>query len=1456
MRRGSVKKRETSIWRRLIAVVLSIAMILCMFPSTALETKAEVTLRKPVIAEGSGTATGRKVTWDCIWFGNYPQTEIVAEPSQCGTYGNEYWGSEDDYEVNIGLYVKLQRATYDSCGDTTISGVKYRRIKKEDAVYVGEGSNYYSWSDSSTYHYFRYDPIKWRVLSIDGNSAFLLTDRVLDEQIYNLGSSIVTWETSAIRSWLNGYGNEYNTENFMDSAFSSAEQNVIKTTNVENKDNLIYGIDGGNNTNDKVFLLSESEVYSTDVAKSYGFLKEGYEYDVARRSGSSTYAKARGTFAAVYTETVGATSPVDSGNCYWWLRSPDYVGNSAIYASCDGYVFDYLYKESSQSNGVRAALNLDLSSNLWSYAGTVCSDGTDGTMNEGGSSGEGDDSENENSGGNISTDSFIKKCSDNIVFACPNLENLGTAELKGPELSLAGYKFNLFKTDVNMSLPFFNKNNIKIKIDAETKTAEVLLGIKEKELDTSDDDKYWTETYREVKSLVSACGGETDSTKLWNRFSKLRGKLKKLDANAVFKAKGNFAGYMKLQMNDDGTIQKILEGGMAAGFEANGSVKTPLWWIIYSEFKLGGSIDGKTYLTVDNTKSITMEGNVELAIKPSIALGADAVIVDVKGGIEGKIGGKVTFPWEEFKSSVTAYLTGKGFIKVNTIIPNLSGEFPYNFPKVELYPNLGKVTKTLSALQYDEPDPVTNQKIKSMTVNTEGAVDATKDALVYENAKPAMIPLADGTILMVYLDDTDGQAKLMYRIYNGSEWSEASEVYREGNLDTAGYLYSYGDKVYVIFESSSQKIMEDMSEDEIASYMNLYIAEYTEDGFSAPKQIGNTGTWKYDYQLAEHDGQLSAIWAENSDNDVMLTSGSTRIYESQLTNDSWGQATLLTEIADTITEAASGIVGDTFTIAYIKENQLYFCGKTTDIKKAIEDATRIDSPVIQNGKLYVRADGRLYSYDGTDFTDRKVECSTTYQIYDDSVYWVQQNNYNSEILCQTMDSDVQPVAITDEGGYVGGFTIVKNRNGKPLLSYTCQQVEEDSQEENPYGLTLLKSTENMTRYQAEVTNVAYDILSFTPGEKNFIDVTVCNTGTEEIHQTVLTIQDGDTVLYSDVVAEHMIAGETLECSVPVAIPENFAKENLTFSLKAAEDFKEDSIQSYEIETCLRDVEITPNGFDEVLVKNNALDTAKDVTIIVRNENEKGAEIRKILVGDLKSGESKKVSIQADWLKAVKDEVTKKKYLYCEVLQQGDEYELWNNSIVIERMINETKPSKTPASPSSVKIAGITLSGLSRQIAAGKKIKLVASVFPVNAANKAVTWKSSNTKVATVSASGIVTIKKGSGGKSVTITASATDGSGISASWRIKSMKGVVKKVSISGRKTVKAGKSLKLKAKVSASKGANKKLKWESNNTRYAKVSSAGKVTTYKAGKGKKVKITALTTDGSNKKKSVTIKIK
>lgn len=134
--------------------------------------------------------SGQKVTWDCVWFGSYPQSEATSDDS---TY-NELVSSD----------------AWDDNNEATINGTKYRRMKAQDATFANcsdkEDSYSYNWSDQTTYHYFQYEPIKWRVLNVSAEEALLVSDAALDDQKYNTNDMPVTWEKSSMRSWLNGYG--------------------------------------------------------------------------------------------------------------------------------------------------------------------------------------------------------------------------------------------------------------------------------------------------------------------------------------------------------------------------------------------------------------------------------------------------------------------------------------------------------------------------------------------------------------------------------------------------------------------------------------------------------------------------------------------------------------------------------------------------------------------------------------------------------------------------------------------------------------------------------------------------------------------------------------------------------------------------------------------------------------------------------------------------------------------------------------------------------------------------------------------------------------------------------------------------------------------------------------------------------------------------------------------------
>ena len=209
------------------------------------------------------------------------------------------------------------------------------------------------------------DPVKWRVLSNASGQLFLLADQNLDVFQYHTEQENVTWETSTMRSWLNGYdasantggstGIDYTDDNFLNTAFSAGEQAAIAVTNVVNYDNDEYDpgsgnfTDGGKDTSDRIFLLSLKDI-SLKYSQTYTW-----------PSTNTAYVAAGGKLG----KKMNDAGEVD----WWWLRSPGFYNWQAAFIEwedaspvSEGQRVDY------EGMAVRPAFNLNLSSVLFTSA--------------------------------------------------------------------------------------------------------------------------------------------------------------------------------------------------------------------------------------------------------------------------------------------------------------------------------------------------------------------------------------------------------------------------------------------------------------------------------------------------------------------------------------------------------------------------------------------------------------------------------------------------------------------------------------------------------------------------------------------------------------------------------------------------------------------------------------------------------------------------------------------------------------------------------------------------------------------------------------------------------------------------------------------------------------------------------------------------------------------------------
>ena len=311
-------------------------------------------LKSPFIHYPDSNATDHETTWTCVEFGSYPQAEVLAAPT---TAVDDYALDTDNTIIDATLYATLQQATWQN-NETTIDGTKYRRMTSTDAVRADTDSRgHYRWGSLSEYHYFKYQPVCWRILNITGNTAILLADKALDCQRFNDTQQEVNWSTCSLRQWLNS--NVYNT------MFTDTERQSIILSEVQNPINYYFGTSCGPDTQDNIYILDEHEVFCDQQAVSYGFLNTDGIDDPARRFRPTMYAKCRGVWI----------SPVESykGNTFWLMRSTGYTALNVPYVCEFGYLYNRGTLVNCDDSGIIPVIQVNLATSNLQSVGTISS---------------------------------------------------------------------------------------------------------------------------------------------------------------------------------------------------------------------------------------------------------------------------------------------------------------------------------------------------------------------------------------------------------------------------------------------------------------------------------------------------------------------------------------------------------------------------------------------------------------------------------------------------------------------------------------------------------------------------------------------------------------------------------------------------------------------------------------------------------------------------------------------------------------------------------------------------------------------------------------------------------------------------------------------------------------------------------------------------------------------------
>ena len=299
---------------------------------------------------------------DNIYFGYWPQTlerdeTVVAKL-------NEMAGTIPEYTIYTVLEKPENWLYYENSKDiwyidVIYSGTKYRGFYMKEfrpAVYGSLGYSYISANHYTNHqvYWFKVEPIKWRILTTSGNSAYIMSDIALDafwlepnrrgagfyKGEYGIfrgakksdvdGTYANNWEYCFLRRWLN--------ETFYNEVFNDLQKEIIKTTRLDNSARSCnpnaypkYYSNSENaagenkyaaqckDTDDKIFLLSLRDITNT----TYGFNKDVLAKDHARNLQATDFAKFRGAPMDIYEEKYVT----------WYTRSPTLGSGNSGYST-------------------------------------------------------------------------------------------------------------------------------------------------------------------------------------------------------------------------------------------------------------------------------------------------------------------------------------------------------------------------------------------------------------------------------------------------------------------------------------------------------------------------------------------------------------------------------------------------------------------------------------------------------------------------------------------------------------------------------------------------------------------------------------------------------------------------------------------------------------------------------------------------------------------------------------------------------------------------------------------------------------------------------------------------------------------------------------------------------------------------------------------------------------------
>ena len=957
-----------------------------------------------------------------------------------------------------------------------------------DCIYFG---NYYQ-SNSSTK-----EPIKWRVLSVNGNDAFLLADQNLDAKPYNEKYTDVTWATCTLRTWLN--------DTFLNTAFTLAEQAAIRNTTVVNDDNPYCDTEGGENTTDKVYLLSIAEACNT----TYGFDGE-FEWDSETREAKNT----------AYAKRASTTYELDSD---WWLRSPGYDSTRATLVYSNGCGVNHA--NITVYSAVRPTLHLNLSATtLWSYAGEV-------------TAGVGD---------NLSQATEPPVVSDRD-------ESLGTVT-KGADLSLGSNKSGKLSAEVSEFFPAnwsLGTSVFPVTLSQKTKadgSYSVKMAIGVGKTNMLDSKTEWSrykqvvndaEKYASLTGLLYRYAPVKRSTYSVSKFNKMP------SLSAV--------GYMEQEYDKYGNLISStgkIAPELAWKASTNWQFASPIGpW--YASLAGGGKIAGELGPKYTfSTKKWTLDG--KLSLKPEISLeGGYGINKIITAGVGGKLSGDLQLlPKSSCSATASAYihLYCAFLVDWQHDLGNVS---------FKLWGNTNQFSQkgdgwTCSLIDdsFAEKTSAWNHKAASQPIaklKQNGQTDSMTESTLQSGILTSSLPIIkeiNGTKVMIFQGYDSERSKLnrmvlQYSVCKNGSWTTPKAVLDDGYADMYADMAVADGKLVLAWQKEKSEIEGSVSDgantilNDVAKKSEIWTAVFDEASGTFKQTTRLTNNDKPDMmpKVSEGSDGAAVTWLRSSSEDYVENEGTTTICRQTLSSSK------VQEIASTTKEVKEYAVYEedgTNHAVYLTEDENGESQICDEADKTLissgEDEGIIAGLQYANGKLLYNRNGKMYELkdgEGTELTDDENSIPS-------SAIYCKNGDYEGFVWIANDDETGEgsiKVSMKTEDGFSEPVTVYTGKDKR--IQYLSPVLESDGQWE--FAANVLNQSTNLNELlvisktpQTELTLAGASIDEYdVEDDLTAVHYYATNTELTPIDELTVKIQLEDGTEIEKTISQTVQPGETV-----------------------------------------------------------------------------------------------------------------------------------------------------------------------------------------------------------------------------------------------------------------------------------------------------------------------------------------